>query len=142
MLATGLIPPCIVVVRYILPAIRAQIARELVNKYGLMRSEAAKKMGVTPAAVTQYLEGLRGDIASSMVESSEEVIDAVFQIAENLVKNEASICEVLDEMCKACRAIKSSGLLCEMHKETLPALKGREACERPDHLCPSLRANP
>jgi predicted transcriptional regulator len=130
------------VVRYILPAIRAQIARQLINEYGLRRSEASKKMGVTPAAVTQYLEGVRGEIASCMVEGSEEATKAVSQIAEDLVKNEASMCEVLDKMCKACRAIRSSGLLCEMHKEMLPALKGREACERPDHLCPSLRANP
>lgn len=129
-------------VRYILPAIRAQIARKLINEYGLRRSEASKKMGVTPAAVTQYLEGVRGEIANSMVESSEEAAEAVSQIAEDLVKNEASMCEVLDKMCKACRAIRSSGLLCEMHKKMLPALKGREACERPDHLCPSLRANP
>lgn len=135
-------PPCIVVVRYILPAIRAQIARELINGYGLRRSEASKKMGVTPAAVTQYLKGVRGEITSSMVEGSEEATGVVSQIAEDLVKNEASMCEVLDKMCKACRAIRSSGLLCEMHKEMLPALKGREACERPDHLCSSLRANP
>ncbi len=137
-----MIPPCIVVVRYILPAIRAQIARKLINEYGLRRSEASKKMGVTPAAVTQYLERVRGEIANSMVESSEEAAEAVSQITEDMVKNEASMCEVLDKMCKACLAIRSSGLLCEMHKEMLPALKGREACERPSHLCPSLRANP
>ena len=77
-----------------------------------------------------------------MVESSEVASEAVSQIAENLVKNEASMCGVLDKMCKACRAIKSSGLLCEMHKKMLPALKGRDTCECPDHLCPSLTANP
>jgi predicted transcriptional regulator len=129
-------------VRYILPGIRAAIARELVKRYGLGRSGASRRMGVTPAAVTQYLEGLRGETASSIVEGSEEATEMVSQIAEDLVKNEASMCEVLDKMCKACRSIRSSGLLCEMHKEMLPALKGREACERPDHLCPSLRANP
>jgi predicted transcriptional regulator len=140
--AIGLIPPCIVVVRYILPTIRAEIARELVKRYGLRRSEASKKMGVTPAAVTQYLEGLRGETASSMVKGSEEATKVVSQIAEDLVRNDASMCEVLDKMCKACRAIRSSGLLCEIHKKMLPALKGWEACDRPDHFCPSLGADP
>lgn len=129
-----------VVVSYILPAMRAQIARELINKYGLRRSEASKKMGVTPAAVTQYLKRARGEITRCMVEDSEEVTEAVSQIAETLVKDEASMCEVLDKMCKVCRAMRSSGLLCEMHKKMLPTLKGREACERPDNLCPSLKA--
>jgi predicted transcriptional regulator len=139
-LAFELIPPCIVVVRYILPAVRAQIARELINKYGLRRSEAAEKMGVTPAAVTQYLKGVRGEVASSMVENSTEVIEAVSKIAENLVKDEDPIIEVLGKMCETCRTVRSNGLLCEMHKEMLPALKGRYDCNHPDHLCPSLKS--
>ncbi len=135
-------PPCIVVVRYILPAIRAQIAKELIDRHGLKRSEAAKKMGVTPAAVTQYLEMVRGGIATDVIESSEEAAEMVSQTAESLVRNEASVCDVLDKMCGVCQAMRSSGLICEMHKEILPALKGIEACERTAHLCPLLKANP
>lgn len=128
-----MIPPCVVVVRYILPAIRAQIARELTNNYGLRRSEASKKMGVTPAAVTQYLGGVRGERAGAMVESSKEVAEAISQIAESLVKNEDPVYDVLDKLCRTCRAIKSNGLLCNIHKEIVPVLKEREACECPDN---------
>ena len=130
-------PPCIVIVRYILPAIRAQIAKELIEKHGLRRSEVAKKMGITPAAVTQYLERVRGGIAMDLVESSEEVAEMVSKTAEGLVKNELSVYDVLGKFCEVCRAMRASGLICEMHKEMLPALKAMETCERPLNFCPS-----
>lgn len=134
-------PPCIVVVRYVLPSIRVLIAKELIEKHGLKRSEAAKKMGMTPAAVTQYLERVRGGIAMDVVESSEEIAEMVSKTADGLIKDKISVCDVLGNICKVCRVMRSSGLLCEMHKEVLPALRGMEECERPAHLCP-VRGNP
>lgn len=131
-------PPCVVVVRYILPAIRVLIARELVEKYGLKRIEVARKMGITPAAVTQYLEEVRGKTATSIVESSEKATGIISQIAEALVKNEVSVHDVMVEICEICRVMRSSGLICEMHKETFPVLKGRSDCEIPALLCPIL----
>ena len=63
-------PPCMVVVQYILPALRVAVSRQLVNELSLKRSEAAKKMDVTPAAITQYLNKSRGDKAIDVIESS------------------------------------------------------------------------
>lgn len=131
-------PPCVVVVRYVLPAIRVLTARELVERYELKRSEVAQKMGITPAAVTQYLEKARGGIAVGVVERSEEATGIISQTADALAKNEGSTCDVMVNICEICRAMRASGLICEMHKETLPALKGREVCERLVHLCPIL----
>jgi len=42
------------------PRIRAQLAYRLVEKYGLKKSVVAQVIGVSPSAVTQYLEGRRG----------------------------------------------------------------------------------
>jgi len=135
-------PPCVVVVRYILPAISAQIAKELTERHGLKRSEVAKKMGVTPAAVTQYLGSVRGGIAIDLVEGSEEAAQMISKTADGLARNELSICDVLDNICMACRAMRSSGLICQMHKEVLSSLKGRKACGRPPQLCRLLRGTP
>ncbi len=131
-------PPCVVVVRHILPAIRAMTARELVEEYGLKRIDVARRIGTTPAAVTQYLEEARGKMAVSIVYSSEKATGIISQIAEALAKSEASTYDVMVKTCEACRVIRSEGLICEMHKETLPALKGRAACGLPIHLCPIL----
>lgn len=44
----------------ILPTLRAHVAAQLVSKYGFSKKDAAASLGVTPAAVTQYLKGRRG----------------------------------------------------------------------------------
>lgn len=115
--------------QYILPALRVLIAKELVEKHGLRRAKAAEKMGITPAAVTQYLEKLRGEKAVKLVESSDEAIEIVSDIANGLAKDEASVYDVLENICRVCGTMMSKGFLCEMHKETMPALRESEVCE-------------
>lgn len=122
-------PPCIIVVRYVLPAIRVLIAKELVEKHGLSRVRAAEKMELTPAAITQYLKKVRGETAVKMVESSDEAIKIISKVANSLATDEASVYDVLQNVCKTCQMMRSKGLLCEMHKEILPALKKIEVCE-------------
>ena len=48
--------PCIIVVRYVLPAIRVLIAKEPIERHSLSLVETAEKMGLTPAALTQYIK--------------------------------------------------------------------------------------
>lgn len=47
-------------VEQLVPALRAALAIRLVDKYKLKKSHVAKALGVSPAAVTQYLSGSRG----------------------------------------------------------------------------------
>ncbi|MDN5358520.1 MAG: uncharacterized protein PWP76_363 [Candidatus Diapherotrites archaeon] len=51
--------PCEVIFWQILPAVRRELARELVKR-GLKQREVAEMLGLTPAALTQYLKGKRG----------------------------------------------------------------------------------
>jgi len=51
--------PCEHALWYVLPQIRAELARELVER-GLSQKDAAEKLGLTPAAVSQYLHKKRG----------------------------------------------------------------------------------
>lgn len=122
-------PPCIIVVRYILPALRVLIAKELVETHGLKRVRAAEKMELTPAAITQYIKKARGETAVKMVESSDEAIKIISAMSNDLVEGEASVYDVLQNICKICQIMRSKGLLCEMHKEILPALKRIEVCD-------------
>ncbi|MBA3044390.1 helix-turn-helix domain-containing protein, partial [archaeon] len=46
--------PCEVIIWYILPGIRREITKSLL-KNGLSQREVAKKLGITDAAVSQYL---------------------------------------------------------------------------------------
>ncbi len=48
-------------VRYILPAIRGELAKSLVKDCNLSQKEAAQRLGMTEAAISQYLSKRRGN---------------------------------------------------------------------------------
>ncbi len=53
----------------IIPALRACVAALLVEKFSLSKKEVANALGVTPAAVTQYMKGKRGVMIHRLLES-------------------------------------------------------------------------
>ncbi len=53
---------CEYVLWNLLPAVRNEIARSMVNNFGLTQKEAAAKLEITPAAVSMYLSDKRGNI--------------------------------------------------------------------------------
>ncbi len=83
-----------------LPRIRADIAKELV-KMGLSQKEAAKKLGVTPSAVSQYLHKKRGGKAK-MPKDYGKMVEAT---AEKLLEadDEAVVLALLCRCCSAAR---------------------------------------
>lgn len=121
-------PPCMIVVQYILPALRVAIAKELIERYGLRKTEVADKMDVTPAAITQYLNRSRGDTASAIVERSEGVVKIVSDISRDLFQGESLVDVLLMKLCLACRAVREEGLICDLHREAMPSLEQVETC--------------
>ena len=73
--------PCEKAVWYHLPQIRADLAIELV-KTGMTQSQAAKKLGVTPAAVSQYIHKKRGMQLQKSRGYRKEIDAAVKKICE------------------------------------------------------------
>ena len=51
---------CDTMVRNLLPPMRAEMVFRLVQREGLSQSDAAKRLGVTRAAVSQYMSRKRG----------------------------------------------------------------------------------
>jgi hypothetical protein len=52
---------CDIMGRKYIPALRAEMVFRLVQRDGISQSDAAKRLGVTRAAISQYLSGKRGD---------------------------------------------------------------------------------
>ncbi|ARM31456.1 transcriptional regulator [Prosthecochloris sp. HL-130-GSB] len=94
--------PCEKAVWYNLPQIRADIAAGLV-KSGMTQSLAAKKLGVTPAAVSQYMNKKRGSQNVKSKEYLAEIGNAVSKICEG-----ASEQEVRFIVCRCCQLITES----------------------------------
>lgn len=116
-------PPCVIVVYYVLPAIRAIVAQKLVEKYNLRQVDAAARMGVAPAAVTQYVKGKRGSSLMEAISQSERAVKIISDLAECLEREETPIDVILNKTCEACSVIRSERLICDMHQVELQALR-------------------
>ena len=71
--------PCEQALWYVLPQIRAELAMELV-KQGLSQREAADALGITPAAVSQYLHKKRGEKTKVTVQDRKMIKEAAREI--------------------------------------------------------------
>lgn len=121
-------PPCMMVVQYILPALRVEVAKELFEDFSLKKADIARKMDVTPAAVTQYLKGTRGDEASGLIKRSDKVMGIITDIARDMVNKESPADMLLMKLCKACLSVRSERLMCEIHMDSMPSLKELDTC--------------
>lgn len=91
---------------YILPVIRKELAAELLN-YNLTQKEIASKLGITEAAISQYLNEKRAKLINLDSEIKEEIQKSAYNIAKknaniikevqsisNLIKNNKTICKI------------------------------------------------
>ncbi len=104
--------PCELVVSEILPTARGELAKELVKNHGYTQARVAKMFGVTGAAISQYIKGLRG--------GNEHIDKSVYRnlfyqnISEsaNRIANGA---DLVDELCFLCNFVKKVGMLDEIY---------------------------
>lgn len=104
--------PCEIVVWQVLPLIRRELAKELVQAHGLTQAEVARRFGVTDAAVSQYLTKKRGGEYSGSA-CYPEFMGAVKASAVRIANGS----DVGDEVCQLCLVVKRSGLLAEIYHE-------------------------
>ncbi|MEM5804416.1 MAG: helix-turn-helix domain-containing protein [Candidatus Aenigmatarchaeota archaeon] len=120
-------PVCEVVVQDVLPAIRALVAKELMEKYKLTQTDVAERLGVTQAAVSQYTRHLRGYKIKAMVKDS-GVMKEVENLAKAVAKENIGAVAAMQEVCAICRLIRNKKLLCAMHKSCAPQLEKCAIC--------------
>jgi predicted fused transcriptional regulator/phosphomethylpyrimidine kinase/predicted transcriptional regulator len=113
--------PSEIVVERFLPTIRAMLAAELADR-GFPQREIADRLGVSQAAVSQYLSG-------EGVEEERFVADAraretVERIADGFEAGTMDDYEALAELLELVRAFEDRGPICAIHEEEMPALAG------------------
>lgn len=116
-------PPCMIVVQYILPAIRVLIMKELIEKHNLRKIDASGMMKLTPAAITQYIKGERGASFVKEIAKSEKTMKILSEIADELTRETVPAETILKKLCKACSTIRSEGVICALHRRELQALE-------------------
>ena len=97
--------PCEIIVKRVLPALRAMIARELVGKYGFAQAQVANILGVTQASVSHYLSAKRGKIAEGICEP-EELKHTASEIASKIAKGVLKREDLPKLFCNFCSRLK------------------------------------
>ena len=119
-------PPCEIVVKRLLPLLRALVAQELMTVYGWTQSQTARKLGVTQPAVSSYLSLLeKDDVDPSYMEDLKTLAQ---RIGEGLATGELGLSDTVMEVCSLCIKLKSGGFVCSLHRQRVPDLR-RESCE-------------
>ncbi|MBN2518195.1 MAG: helix-turn-helix domain-containing protein [Candidatus Altiarchaeota archaeon] len=86
--------PCEIAVWYLLPTIKAELARELVKR-GMSQKLVAERLSITQASVSQYLSKKRGRKLRLPPEAQEMVKDISAKIIRgDKVIIDSSICSV------------------------------------------------
>lgn len=114
----SLIIPCEIASKSVVPALRAMVARELLEHYGLKQEQVATRLGVTQAAVSKYRHQVRGEAVQ--LESAPEVQKMSRDIASMLSQSPSPIA-VSQKLCQACTDIRALGLMCETCHKVDPA---------------------
>ena len=100
----------------LIPALRAILAKKLAEDHGIREDEISKMLGVTQAAVSNYIRGTRGDpslIAKLLAEK--QVSTMINELTDNLSSDMAYTPSSLSKFIGLCNYIKSSLLICEIH---------------------------
>ncbi len=98
--------PCELIVWYVLPSIRRELARELVQKHHLSQAEVARKFGVTDAAISQYLKAKRG--TNKELENSGRYEDFKREVEISAVRI-INGSDIVVETCRICEMVKRTG---------------------------------
>jgi hypothetical protein len=120
-------PYCEIVAKNVLPVMRSAVAKELMS-YGLNQTEIAKKLGVSQAAVSQYLRYIRGKSKTKTknIMKNETVLKEVRELCKKIRDNSLNRMELSNEVCNICRLIRKEKLLCDEHK----GIYGLDNCKR------------
>ncbi len=112
--------PSEVVVERFLPTVRAMLARALAER-GLTQEEIADRLGVSQAAVSQYLRG--ADLDEHFADE-ERLQAAVGTIADGFAAGTMDGYEALGELLGVVREFEDRGPICAAHEAEMPALEG------------------
>jgi uncharacterized protein len=100
----------------LIPAVRAILAKKLIKEYSLKEEDVARVLGITQAAVSNYVRGTRGDMELiSKLESVREVMRMIDDIATDLSTNKAYTPSTLAKFVGLCNYMRYTLIICDVH---------------------------
>jgi predicted transcriptional regulator len=97
--------PCEIIVWKILPVIRKELAKALIDNYGFNQKKVSDKLGLTESAISRYLSGKRGKTETL----DGKILNEIKKSAKRLSKEDGKA--VIEETCRICNLLKSSEII-------------------------------
>jgi uncharacterized protein len=114
----------------LIPAIRSILAQKLIKEYCLKEEDVAKVLGVTQAAVSNYVRGTRGDTQLvAKLESVLEVARMIEDIARDLASNKAYTPSTMAKFVQLCNYMRYTFIICDVH-HTMESHIDEKVCEQ------------
>jgi len=116
--------PCEVAVKSVIRAIKALMARELVEEHGLKQDQVAEILGISQSAVSKYSRKVRGHAVR--VDDIEEIRPFIDGMVILLLDRTRQSAELLQLFCQACIAVRKTNLMCTFCQKSDPKIKLEE----------------
>ena len=102
--------------RSLIPAVRSILAKKLIKEYNLKEEDVAKVLGLTQAAVSNYVRGTRGDIQLvAKLGAVHEVMRMIDDIAKDLASNKAYTPRTMSKFVQLCNYMRYTFIICDVH---------------------------
>ncbi|MGK0232378.1 MAG: putative transcriptional regulator, partial [Patescibacteria group bacterium] len=92
---------------YIIPAIRRDLSKELVQTHKVSYENTGKLLGLTKSAVSQYIKGKR----AAKIKLHPEIASEILKSAQKIFESKS---DSVKEILRILRIIKKEGLHCEV----------------------------
>ncbi|MBI1934818.1 hypothetical protein HYS31_00095 [Candidatus Woesearchaeota archaeon] len=99
-------------VRYIIPAIRKELARVFIKEHKMSQKEAANVLGLTEAAVSQYQHSKR----ATQVVFTDNVINEIRVSADRILSDKNTKQRLIAEIYRISNLTTVRQILCDLHK--------------------------
>ena len=111
-------------VRYILPAIRRELSKIFIHNHKLSQKDAADLLGLTEAAVSQYMHSKR----AKEVVFTENVLDEIEISAGKIISDNKNKRRLIAEMYRISNLTKVREILCDIHRSQSKELENCNIC--------------
>ncbi len=116
-------PPCEIVVWYVIPSIRSELAKELL-KLGMKQKAISELLDITQPAVSQYISDKRGH----GIKFDEKTQSMIRIFAKDLMDQNLGQADIIRRICDICKNVKAEEIICQLHKEKDKIPVGCNAC--------------
>ena len=108
----------------VIPAIKALMAKELVEEHGLKQDQVAEILGISQSAVSKYSRKVRGYVIK--LDDVAEVQPLINDMIVLLMNGTYRRTEFLELFCQTCLAIRKTSLMCEFCQKSDPKITIQE----------------